>query len=120
MLRDTQELIIGAGLIGLLLLVINPLNFFMPTPLVMTVLLAVALLALLFASFIWRERSGDEREAYHRLLASRAGYMSGAVVLLLGMAFQGWSGHVDSWLAGTLGVMVLAKLAAHIYNRGHR
>lgn len=118
--RDIQEVIIGIGLLTLLALIINPADVFMPTPLIMTIVVAIAILAFLFTSFIWREQSEDERETLHRLLASRAACLSGAAFLLLGMIIQARSGSVDSWLAGSLGVMVLAKLTSHVYNRAKK
>lgn len=118
--QDIQEIIVGVGLIALLVLAVNPMNIFMPTPLTMIIMVSMAVVALLFGSFIWRERSEDEREAYHRLLASRAGYLAGAAVLLVGMIIQARTGHIDLWLAAGLGVMVIAKLAAHIYSRARR
>ena len=118
--KDIQEISIGVGLIILLVFTINPFHIFMPTKLTMMVVLAATVVALLFASFIWREHSEDEREDYHRLLASRAGYVAGATTLLLGMIVQAADGHVDSWLPGALGVMVLAKLVAHMHNSTHK
>jgi len=118
--RDIQEVVIGAGLIVLLVFAVNPFGIFMPTQLTMMIVFAAAIVALLFASFIWREKSEDEREDYHRLLASRAGYLAGAAVLLIGMIVQAWRGYLDGWLALTLGVMVIAKLASHVYNNANR
>lgn len=119
--RDIQELVIGIGLIILLVVAINPFHVFMPTPLMMTVVVAAAILALLFASFIWRENTQDEREEYHRLLASRTAYLAGASVLLIAMIVQvATTGHIDGWLAASLGVMVIGKLGAHIYSRARK
>lgn len=119
--RDIQELVIGIGLVVLLVIAINPFHIFMPTPLMMTVVVGAAILALLFVSFIWREKTQDEREEYHRLLASRTAYLSGAAVLLVAMIVQvATTGHIDGWLAVSLGVMVIAKLGAHIYSRAKK
>lgn len=116
--NDTlKELTVGAGLLVLLVLLANPFDIFMPSPITMMLLGGIAILALLLASFIWKETAQDERENLHRLSAGRTAFWAGAAVLLLGIAVQTFAHQLDPWLPAALGAMVAAKLAARMYSR---
>lgn len=116
--NDTlKEVVVGGGLLVLLVLLANPLDIFMPSPITMMLLTAIVILALLLASFVWKETAQDEREHVHRMLAGRAAFLAGAVVLLLGIAVQTFAHRLDLWLPAALGAMVAAKLAVRAYSR---
>ena len=70
-----KELLVGLGLIVLLFIIFNPWNMFMPGYLVMGFLIAAIVLYIAFATFLWREGRGDEREQFHRLFADRIAYL---------------------------------------------
>lgn len=107
--------------VALLLLVLmaallDPFMLLMPAPVAMACLVAAAALVGVFAGFVLAERARDEREAAHRLLAGRAGYLAGLLILTLGFLYQGFvEHHVDAWLAAALAAMVVVKLAARFY-----
>ena len=64
----------------------------------------------LFASFVLKERAGDEREGQHRTLAGRNAFLAGSFIILLGIAFQSYIHTVDPWLVGALVVMIVVKI----------
>lgn len=113
------ESIISAVLIGLLIMCWNPSGkVWMPTMAMSMVLLGLIVAFMVFAAFVWRERARDEREEQHRLLSGRVGFLSGALVLLLGIVSQMYmkGGHPDPWLVVALATMVIAKLGARVYS----
>jgi cobalamin synthase len=118
MKNDTiNEVLVGVSLLVLLILLVNPFSFFMPSRVTMLLLGGVAILSLLFMSFLWKETAQDERESLHRLLAGRTAFLAGAGTLLLGITVQTFQHRLDPWLVIALGAMVLTKLAARIYSR---
>ncbi|MBI3485438.1 hypothetical protein HY025_00675 [Candidatus Daviesbacteria bacterium] len=112
-----NELAISLVLLLLLVFLLNPFDFLMPSSLVMLLALAVTLAFLLFASFIWREKTQDEREAFHKLQASRWAYLAGTSFLVLGIIIQTIKHSLDSWLIITLSIMVIFKVVALIYTK---
>jgi peptidoglycan/LPS O-acetylase OafA/YrhL len=115
--QELNEFLIGAGVVILLVLLLNPLGFYMPSMMVMVVVSAIAVLVFLWLSLIWGEQVRDERESWHRLRASRAAFLVGTVTLLVATIWQSWTGRLDPWVIVALGLMVLAKLAAQRNNR---
>ena len=69
-----------------------------------------------FASFVWREHAGDERESMHRMFAGRVGFLAGCAMLVAGIVFQSFSHTTDPLLVITLGIMIFAKIGALIYS----
>jgi len=112
-----NEIIISASFIILLVLLLNPFDFWMPSSMVYFLLTALVVVFAIFASFLWKERASDEREEMHRQIAGRIGYLAGTLVLVLGIVVQGVTSHVDPWFAVVLGVMVVGKIAGHLYSR---
>jgi hypothetical protein len=109
------ELIIALVLLALVFVLFNPSNIFMPTYVEMCILAALVVLFGVFANFIWREKSGDEREQLHRMLADRIAFLAGSGVLLLGIVVQEFSNTLSPWLLLTFAVMVITKIAGLIY-----
>lgn len=112
-----HEIVVGAGLVVLLMLIGNPFNILMPSPVTMMLLGGIAVLSLLFISFVWKETAQDERENLHRLLAGRTAFLAGAGILLLGITMQTLQHRLDPWLVVALGAMVLTKLVTRWYSR---
>jgi hypothetical protein len=101
---------------GLLLLLTDPFMFWMPDQLALTVLFVAVVLLGAWMGFVMKEKARDEREVQHIMNSGRIAYLAGFVVLTMGLAIQGFVGHhVDPWIAGTLGVMIVAKLISQIY-----
>jgi len=112
-----QEIIVSGVLIILLILFLNPFGFWMPTAMLMMMVLGLALAFALFASFVWRENHKDEREGFHKMVAGRIAYLTGTALLTLGIIVQSFGHEIDSWLVLVLGAMILAKIIGLIYGR---
>jgi len=110
-----QEILIAVFLIVLLVLFVNPFDFWMPDMLVMMMVTVLAVLYFIFAGFVWKEKARDERESMHKMLASRVSFLSGSLVLVLGVIVQSMTHSLDIWLVYALSVMLVAKIAGHIY-----
>ena len=115
MKNNLKETIVGAVLLALAVLLLNPFNFWMPDMMVMGMLGVMLAAFALFASFVLREKVGDEREAVHRMLAGRVAFLIGSAFLTLGIVVQATTHEVDKWLVGALVAMVLSKIATRIY-----
>lgn len=112
-----SELAVGLGLLVLLYVIFNPFGLFMPGYMIMMFLVAIAVLFLLFATLLWKEKRGDEREAYHRLFADRLAYLSGSTILLIGIIVNELAHRSDPWLICALAIMVVAKIGGLIYSK---
>ena len=112
-----QESIISVILIVLLALFINPFNFWMPNSIHMMMILVFAIVFILFASLVWKENSKDEREGLHKMIAGRIAFLTGTILLVLGIIIQSINHEIDNWLVFTLGAMILAKIFGHIYSK---
>jgi membrane glycosyltransferase len=112
-----QEISISFVLILLLGLFLNPFQMNMSSEIHMVLESVFIVVFSVFAIFIWREQARDEREAYLLLMAERIGYITAAALLVVAIATQYLSHKVDPWLVGTLGAMVLAKVAGLVYGK---
>ncbi len=112
-----QEIFVSAILIILLILFLNPFNFWMPTQFLTMIVLSFIVVFILFTSFVWRENSKDERESFHKIMAGRIAYLVGTVSLSLGIIVQSFQHKLDFWLPVTLSLMILAKIIGLIYSR---
>ena len=110
------EIITAVLLLGLATLILNPSHLWMPDTVLMGALVGLLALFCIFAIFILRESVADEREASHRMLAARAAFLAGSLVLVLGIILEGRTHAVDPWLVGALVCMVVAKLCTRIYS----
>ena len=115
--NSLQEILISAILIILLVLFLNPFDFWMPTTLLMMMMLGLVVVFSLFASFVWRENHRDEREGLHKMMAGRIAFLVGTALLVLGIIVQSFSHNLDPWLVFTLGGMIVAKVISLIYGR---
>lgn len=115
MKNNTAEIIIPISLVAVALLLLNPLEFWMPS-MMLIVILAIGLAVLaLFASFILREKNLDERDVLHSSIAGRNAFLAGVSVLMLGIVIEGYMHHVDTWLVLALIVMVIAKIITRFW-----
>jgi hypothetical protein len=110
MKNNLKETIVTVALIAVAILLLNPFHFWMPDMMVMSMLAITLALFGIFASFILRERSVDEREDQHKSLAGRNAFLAGSGILTLGIVIQGYTHTVDPWLVFTLIGMVAVKL----------
>jgi hypothetical protein len=116
MKNNLKETIVTIALITIAILLLNPFHFWMPDMMVMC-MLAIALgLFGIFASFILREKSVDEREDQHRTLAGRNAFLAGSGVLTLGIVIQGYAHTVDPWLVIALIVMITVKIGTRMWS----
>jgi len=112
-----QEISVSVVLIVLLVLFLNPFDFWMPPVLLMMMVLGLVVVFVLFVSFIWRENSRDEREGLHKMMAGRIAFLAGTSVLVIGIIVQSFKHELDFWLILTLGTMILAKIVGLMYGR---
>ncbi len=110
------EIAISALLVILAALLWNP--YWMPMGMMFVTLVFFVILAGGFAAFVWKEKGGDERDVLIRHVASRFAYLSGTLILVIGIVYQTLSHHaVDAWLIVALIVTVLAKAAGYMYGK---
>lgn len=114
--RNIIEIVFAIVLVVLGIILVNPMNLWMPDMAQVFILaLIVAVLGAL-AGLFYRETAGDEREATHRMLADRAGFLIGAIILVTGLIYQGVSHTVDYWLVIALVAMVVGKIVVRFYS----
>ncbi len=111
------EIVISLALIGLLVFFINPLNLLMPQPLHPFMVPFLAVFFIIFAGLLWREAPGDEREQFHKFIASRFAYFTVIATLVVGVVIQSFKGEIDPWLIIAICIALLAKIFGRIY--GH-
>ena len=115
MKHNFTHMVTALLLVVLLVLLTDPFMLWMPALGAMALLLCATILVCVWAGFVMYEKAGDERETMHRMHAGRVAYLAGIAVLTLALVVQGLSHHIDPWIAGALGMMVLAKLIARIF-----
>lgn len=120
MRNNVKETVVTAVMIALAVLLLNPFHFWMPDMVVLCMLAFALALFGLFASFILREESVDEREDQHKALAGRNAFLVGSGILMLGIVVEGYTHAVDPWLVIALIGMVMVKLATRYWSDRHR
>lgn len=116
-----SELSLSVLLLGLIGLCLEPVQaWWMPTMFANMVLLAVIVVFIVFAIFLWKEKALDERAELHRLVADRIAFLTGAGILVVGTLWQTWHHLENTWLLSALVGMVLVKLTALIYQESHK
>ena len=111
-----QEISVSVVLVILLVLFLNPFGFWMPPVLLMMMVFGLVVMFALFASFIWRENSRDEREDLHKMMAGRIAFLAGTASLVIGIIVQSIRHELDFLLVYTLGIMILAKIFGLMYS----
>lgn len=103
-------------LIVIAILLLNPFDFWMPDMMVMGMLVLALILFGVFATFVLREKTIDERDAVHETLAGRNAFLVGSAVLILGIVVEGYTHTVDPWLVSALVFMSAAKIVTRIWS----
>lgn len=116
MKNNLKESIVTLGLVATAILLLNPFHFWMPDMMVVSMLAIILVLFAVFASFILREKTLDERDDQHRTLAGRNAFLAGSATLILGIIVQGYANQVDGWLVVALIVMVMTKIGTRIWS----
>lgn len=109
-----REIIAAAAVVILAMLLVDPLNLWMPSGIQMTLLIFLILAFTFFAIFVWGEKGRDEREEKHIMQAGRMAFLSGASIITIGIIYQSFQHNLDLWLVIALVVMVVAKIAGLI------
>jgi len=109
------EIGISVILVLLLFVLLEPFGFYMPSQFVMTFITFFVVIFGIFVIFIWRENTSDERDVFHRMLASRAAFLTGSVFLVLGIVIGTINHDLNEWLVVTLVAMIIAKIVGRFY-----
>jgi len=110
-----KETTIAVILLLLLVAVLNPFHFWMPSMVQMIILVLILIAFSLFAIFVLREQVVDEREGLHRMLAGRVAFLAGGATLIVGIIMQTLKDSLDSYLVVALVVMIVAKIGTRLY-----
>lgn len=111
-----KESVVAAVLVGLLVLLINPMHLWMPDMAHTTVVVCLLIAFGLYSVFVLREKAADERDVLHRMFAARAAFFVGTTILTLGIFIGAQNDSVDVWLVAALVAMILAKILTRIYS----
>lgn len=111
---------IGVGI--LLLLVLSFCYYgFMPQSMKMITHTALIIIFGVVAVLIWYEKSADEREQAHKLIAAQAAFTAGGVVLVGTIVLGGLTGaqvHPSVYFA--FGAMILGKVLGRFWANYYR
>ena len=116
MKNNIIETLVTLSLVTLAILLLNPFHFWMPDMMVLFMLAITLGLFGVFATFILREKTEDERDEIHRTLAGRNAFLAGAGVLTLAIVIQGETHTVDPWLVITLIAMIIVKIGTRMWS----
>lgn len=111
------EAITAIAISAIAIIFLNPGHLAMPETVNSLLILGLIVAFLVFAAFVIREKSSDERETLHVLKAGRFSYLTGVGVLVLGIIVQALEHEVDPWLVLAICAMILSKLLSRIYSR---
>lgn len=111
------EIIFSGIILILLVLLLNPFEFWMPDSMHMAILVGLVIAFSLFAMFVYREKANDEREVLLRFIAGRFAYLVGTTMLVIGIVVEALNHVINMWLILTLGVMILAKIVGVFYGK---
>jgi hypothetical protein len=106
------ELVSLALTAGLILLLFNPFNIWMPMPFHLLIVATLLISTVVLSLVLLRQLKEDEREQKLRLFSYQAGYMIGMFSLVCGVIFQSFSHQVEPWMVVTLLLMFLSKMVA--------
>ncbi len=114
------ETLSAVVILGIAVLFLNPGNLSMPQNMQSMLILIIIIAFLTFATYLFKEKSSDEREAMHVLTAGRISYLVGAGILTLGIIVQALRHAIDQWIVIALCGMVFSKLISRIYSQKKR
>ena len=112
-----NELTISVILVILLVLFLNPLDFLMPSPFVMMLIVLLIAFFGIFTTSFWREQPKDEREGFHSMYAGRLAFFTGSTILVIGIVMQELRHITDPWLIFALAGMIIAKIVGFLYGQ---
>jgi hypothetical protein len=98
----------------LLLFAANPLNFWMPSALIMLLVCSIAIAFFAFTAFLFQEKPRDEREQLHNLIAGKIAFFVGSTILVVATIVKELEGKPDPWILSALGAMVFTKIIVRI------
>ena len=114
-----KSTLLEVSLVSILVLLlgtlIDPFGITMGHMMYMSIIGVVTAVYFIVVFFIWGEKPHDEREYEHRYASSRAAYLAGSGVLILGIVLQSFTEGINPWLPSTLAAMFVAKLITRIY-----
>jgi hypothetical protein len=113
---QVKEIVVATLLIIIAFLILNPFYFWMPDLLLKILLVGIFILFGFYAIFIIRERAGDEREDFHRMLAGRNAFLAGSLVIIIGIIVEATTYMIDKWLVLALIVMLVVKLLTRFWS----
>ncbi len=116
MKNNLSEICTTLFLVIIAILLLNPFDFWMPDMMVVGMLVLALVLFGIFASFILREKTVDERDAVHETLAGRNAFLAGSTILILGIVVEGYTHTVDPWLVIALIVMIVVKIGTRFWS----
>lgn len=111
----TLHSILAIIILGLLVAIVNPGHFWMPSMVHMTMSVSLLLFVVLFGVFVWNEKARDEREELYKHMVGRIAYLVGTLVLVIGIVVQSMHHTIDPWLVMTLGAMIVTKLIGLVW-----
>jgi hypothetical protein len=109
------EILISAVFVILLFSFIDPLDILMPEKMHPFMVAMLLLLLIVFVGFLWKEIPGDEREQFHKYIASRFAYLAVIATLVIGVIVQSLYHKIDPWLIIAVCIIILAKIIGLIY-----
>ncbi len=115
MKNNLSQTLVTIFLVVIAVLLLNPFHFWMPDMIVICMLAIALVLFAIYASFILREKSFDERDSVHKTLAGRNAFIAGSAVIMVGIIIQGYTHTVDVWLVVALIVMIATKIGTRIW-----
>ncbi len=114
--NPTFHSILAATILILLVAILNPGHFWMPSMVHMSISISLLLFVALFGVFVWNEKARDEREEMHKHKVGRIAYLVGTTVLVIGIFVQSLGHHYpDPWMVAALGSMILTKLVGLVW-----
>jgi len=100
----------------LLIMFITMFYWALPPMLYIACYLFVVAMFVVFVFSLLAKTDRDEREEAHKSIAAEAGFITGSLLLLVGIAHQTFvMQHADPWLFGILVAMLLVRLGVRLY-----
>lgn len=110
-----KEISLSLLLLTLLFLLFDPFHLLMLTSMQMLILCFLVVASLLYSIFLFRATPADEREQLHVFVASRLGFLTGALVLTIAIVFEKLAHHSVTWLLLALAGMVIGKIIGIVW-----
>ncbi|MFT5180000.1 MAG: putative membrane protein [Candidatus Paceibacteria bacterium] len=109
-MRYIKEWLISIGLVLILIFLMDPFSIYYSNMMLTSTITVLILLFVFFSIFVWKDVPKDEREEIHQSRAGRVAFLSGTIVMLVGIITQSTTHNIDVWLVLALVAMILGKL----------